>query len=384
MDKFKIMAEGYQVIARRYRPKQFDELVGQEHIVRTLKNAIESNRIGHAYLFVGPRGTGKTTVARIFAKALNAKGGPNVHPDDNDPIAKSIMDGSCMDVVEIDGASNRSIDEIRQLRDDCQYSPTVCTYKVYIIDEVHSLTQDAFNALLKTLEEPPSHVKFIFATTEAHKVLGTITSRCQRFEFRPIPEELIAKHLVNIAKKEGIDASEEALSAIARLANGGMRDAQSILDQMISFCGKKIDVNDVISVYGLASEEKIKTLLGDMAAANYPEVIAMVESLISDGCDLYRTLCDLQVRLRKAMLESFKTGWFDFGTKQLSSEQIMRMLDVLQGSEKSLKTGLSERANFEVALLKAVEQSRTRAINTLIKELDKLSGAPRETQKKNS
>ena len=378
------MAEAYQVIARRYRPKQFDELVGQEHIVRTLKNAIESKRIGHAYLFVGPRGTGKTTVARIFAKALNAKGGPNVHPDDDDPIAKSIMEGTCMDVVEIDGASNRSIDEIRQLREDCQYSPTVCTYKIYIIDEVHSLTQDAFNALLKTLEEPPSHVKFIFATTEAHKVLGTITSRCQRFEFRPIPEELIAKHLSNIAKKEGIDASDEALTAIARLANGGMRDAQSILDQMISFCGKKIGVDDVVSVYGLASESRIGEILSNMAAANYAELINSVEALINDGCDLYRTLCDLQVRLRKAMLESFKTGWYDFGSKQLSSEQIMRMLDVLQGSEKSLKSGLSERANFEVALLKAVEQSRTRAINTLIRELDKFSGAPRENQKKNS
>ncbi len=378
------MAEAYQVIARRYRPKQFDELVGQEHIVRTLKNAIESKRIGHAYLFVGPRGTGKTTVARIFAKALNAKGGPNVHPDDDDPIAKSIMEGTCMDVVEIDGASNRSIDEIRQLREDCQYSPTVCTYKIYIIDEVHSLTQDAFNALLKTLEEPPSHVKFIFATTEAHKVLGTITSRCQRFEFRPIPEELIAKHLSNIAKKEGIDASDEALTAIARLANGGMRDAQSILDQMISFCGKKIGVDDVVSVYGLASESRIGEILSNMAAANYAELINSVEALINDGCDLYRTLCDLQVRLRKAMLESFKSGWYDFGSKQLSSEQIMRMLDVLQGSEKSLKSGLSERANFEVALLKAVEQSRTRAINTLIRELDKLSGASRETQKKNS
>lgn len=378
------MAEAYQVIARRYRPKQFDELVGQEHIVRTLKNAIESKRIGHAYLFVGPRGTGKTTVARIFAKALNAKGGPNVHPDDDDPIAKSIMEGTCMDVVEIDGASNRSIDEIRQLREDCQYSPTVCTYKIYIIDEVHSLTQDAFNALLKTLEEPPSHVKFIFATTEAHKVLGTITSRCQRFEFRPIPEELIAKHLSNIAKKEGIDASDDALLAVARLANGGMRDAQSILDQMISFCGKKIGVDDVVSVYGLASESRISEILSNMAVANYAELIKSVESLINDGCDLYRTLCDLQVRLRKAMLESFKTGWYDFGSKQLSSEQIMRMLDVLQGSEKSLKSGLSERANFEVALLKAVEQSRTRAINTLIRELDKLSGAPREIQKKNS
>ena len=248
----------------------------------------------------------------------------------------------------------------------------------------YSLTQDAFNALLKTLEEPPPHVKFIFATTEAHKVLGTITSRCQRFEFRPIPEDLIAAHLANIAKKEDINASPDALKAVARLANGGMRDAQSILDQMISFCGREIGLNDVVSVYGLASPERIEKLACDMATGNYAEVVASVDSMIADGCDLYRAISDLQIHLREAMLASFKTGWRNFGGRDLSTEQIMRMLDVLQASEKSLKSGLSERANFEVALLKAVEQSRTRAINTLINELEKLSGAPREAQKKNS
>ncbi len=378
------MSEAYQVIARRYRPKQFSELVGQEHIVKTLTNAIESGRIGHAYLFVGPRGTGKTTVARLFAKALNAKGGPNIHPDENDDISQAIMNGSCMDVVEIDGASNRSIDEIRSLREECQYAPSQCTYKIYIIDEVHSLTSDAFNALLKTLEEPPKHVKFIFATTEAHKVLGTITSRCQRFEFRPIPEDLIAAHLAEIAKKEDISATPEALRAIARLANGGMRDAQSILDQMISFCGKKLGVNDVIGVYGLASEEQISDLVSKMAKGDYAAVVKAVDSLADNGCDLYRALCDMQNFVRTSMIESFSTGYKEFGEKKLSSEQMMRMLDVLQNAERGLKNGLSEKANFEVALLKAVEQSRARAINTLIKELDKLSTAPAEVQKKNS
>ncbi|MBE6413458.1 MAG: DNA polymerase III subunit gamma/tau [Verrucomicrobiaceae bacterium] len=374
----------YQVIARRYRPKQFSELVGQEHIVKTLSNAITSGRIGHAYLFVGPRGTGKTTVSRLFAKALNAKGGPNVHPDDNDEISQAIMNGTCMDVIEIDGASNRGIDDIKKLREDCRYAPTQCSFKIYIIDEVHSLSGDAFNALLKTLEEPPSHVKFIFATTEAHKVLGTITSRCQRFEFRPIPSEQIAKHLKYIAEQEDIDVSDEAIRAIARLANGGMRDAQSILDQMISFCGKKLEIADVIGVYGLVSETEVANLLEQMALGNYSAIVETVGELVDRGCDLYRALCDMQATLRNAMVESFKSGYYTFGQKSMSSEQIMRMLDVLQGAEKGLKNGLSEKANFEVALLKAVEESRVRAINTLIKELDKLSGADSETQKKNN
>ena len=187
------MEKGYQVIARRWRPKQFDELVGQDHIVRTLRNAIDTKRIAHAYLFVGPRGTGKTSTARLFAKALNAEGGPSATPDNDSEISKAIMGGSCMDVIEIDGASNNSVDQVRDLREDCQYAPTQCTFKIYIIDEVHMLSTAAFNALLKTLEEPPEHVKFFFATTEAHKVLPTIVSRCQRFSFVPFRTKLLLK-----------------------------------------------------------------------------------------------------------------------------------------------------------------------------------------------
>ena len=192
--------QAYQVIARRWRPKQFDELVGQDHIVKTLTNAIESNRIAHAYLFVGPRGTGKTSTARLFAKALNAESGPSVIVNNDSEVSLSIMNGSCMDVIEIDGASNNSVDQIRSLREECQYAPAQCSFKIYIIHEVHMLSTAAFNALLKTSEEPPEHVKFFFATTEAHKVLPTIVSRCQRFEFRPISEAVIAKKLKIIIK----------------------------------------------------------------------------------------------------------------------------------------------------------------------------------------
>ena len=238
----------YQVIARRWRPKQFSELVGQDHVVQTLGNAIKMGRIAHAYLFVGPRGTGKTTSARLFAKSINWEDGPSLEVPEDSDIGNAIMEGRCLDVIEIDGASNNSVDQVRDLRDECQYAPAQCRYKIYVIDEVHMLSQQAFNALLKTLEEPPSHVKFVFATTESHKVLPTIVSRCQRFEFRSIPAPLIVKKLKEICVAESIEVETEAIEAVARMAMGGMRDAQSILDQMISFCGKTISQKGQVRV----------------------------------------------------------------------------------------------------------------------------------------
>ncbi len=378
------MAEAYQVIARRWRPKQFDEIVGQEHIVRTLKNAITQNRLAHAYLFVGPRGTGKTTTARILAKALNAEGGPKVAPDDNTALAKAIMNGSCMDVQEIDGASNNSVENVRQLRDDCQYAPTQGKFKIYIIDEVHMLSTGAFNALLKTLEEPPPHVKFIFATTESQKVPATIVSRCQRFEFRPIPDAQIAEKLGKIAKAEGISVTPAALQSVARLAQGGMRDAQSILDQLISFCGQKIADDDVLDVYGLASVEQVGALARGLAAGDYAALVGEVEKLAAEGRDLNRVLLDLEAALREALLDAVRGNG---ATEQLGvparADALLRILETLHAGEDAVRRGLNERVNFEVLLLRAAEQGRTRAIDSLLHDLTELSaGLPQEAGQK--
>lgn len=375
---------GFQVIARRWRPRRFDELVGQDHIVRTLRNAIETKRMAHAYLFVGPRGTGKTTTARILAKSLNCTGGPRADYPLDDPVCLSIEQGSCLDVVEIDAASNRSLEDAKKIRDECQFAPTSCPFKVFIIDEVHQLTKDAFNALLKTLEEPPPWVKFILATTESDKVLPTITSRCQRLEFHPISEEVIAAQLARIVKADGVTADKEALTAIARLANGGMRDSQSILDQVISFSGKKIAEADVLSIYGLASAQQVADLCQAIATGDGKKVLSVCDVFHTEGRDLLRILSDLQLRVRAAALESVRSGGVSslLGAP-LQTEQLVRLLECLQEGEQGIRQGLSPRANFEVTLLKAIEQSRARSIDSLIKDIAAAAaGLPRESGEK--
>ncbi len=378
------MSSGYQVIARKWRPQTFDEVVGQDHVVRTLKNAIARNRIAHAYLFVGPRGTGKTTTARIFAKALNCVEGPTPTPCGKCEACVSIVNGSSMDVIEIDGASNNSVDQIRDLRDDVRYAPAQGKFKIYIIDEVHMLSASAFNALLKTLEEPPPHVKFVFATTEAHKVLPTIVSRCQRFDLKPISDELIVGRLAQIAQAEGIAVDEPALRAIARLADGGMRDSQSILDQMIAFCGDTVAEADVLEVYGLVSAAKVDELARALATGDNVKLLDLIDEFEANGRDLVRLLVDLQARVRQALIDAVRHGGSSGALgAPLSTESLTRLLDTLRESEAGLKFGLSERANFEVALLKAVENSRARAIDSLIRELTDLAeAAPGEGEKK--
>src|SRR5690349_9069521 len=283
----------YQVIARKYRPQRFADVVGQEHVTQTLAHAIEQNRIAHAYLFCGPRGTGKTTVARIFAKALNCTGGPKVEFDDADTRVQEIAEGRSIDVFEIDGASNNGVEQVRELRETCKYAPASSKFKIYIIDEVHMLSTAAFNALLKTLEEPPAHVKFMFATTDPEKVLPTILSRCQRFDLRRIPAALIVKHLTHIAKLEKVNIDDAALYAIARGADGGMRDAESTLDQLISFCGEKIEEADVLSMFGLAAQGQVLGLARAVLAGEIQAALTQLNELAQNGKDLGRLLSDL-------------------------------------------------------------------------------------------
>ncbi len=383
------MSTAYQVIARKWRPQTFDDVVGQDHVVRTLKNAITRQRIAHAYLFVGPRGTGKTSTARIFAKALNCTDGPKADFDVNDPACISIAEGSHLDVIEIDGASNNGVDQVRDLRETVRYAPAQGKFKVYIIDEVHMLSAAAFNALLKTLEEPPAHVKFVFATTDPQKVLPTIVSRCQRFDLKPIPPDLIVERLKRIAVDEKIKVSDAALACIARLADGGMRDAQSIFDQMISFCGAEIGEPDVLDVYGLVAADRIAALAAALAAGDHKQLIAIVDECDAAGRDLVRLLIDLQALVQAALLDAIAQGGRSdkLGGLPMTTEQITRLLDGLREGEGSVKLGLAEKINFEVTLLKAVEASRARAIDSLIKELAALTdeaaaGSPDSEKKK--
>lgn len=293
---------GYQALYRIWRPQRFEDLIGQQHVTKTLKNAIHLQKLSHAYLFTGPRGTGKTTSARIIAKAINCERAPVDEPCNECEMCKSITDGSSPDVIEIDAASHRGIDNIRDLRDKVKYAPSQAKMKVYIIDEVHMLSTEAFNALLKTLEEPPPHVIFILATTEPHKLPATIISRCQRFDFKPISSEEMVQRMKMITEREGIEADPYALSLIARAAQGGMRDALSILDQVISFCDEKITVDDVLAVTDTVSESMLFSTLRAFFDQDVEEALKIVREVIESGKDPMRFLEDLIFYLRDMLL----------------------------------------------------------------------------------
>jgi len=282
----------YQVTARKWRPQKFEEVVYQDHVSKTLKNSIEKGRVSHAYLFSGPRGTGKTTMARILAKALNCETGPTPSPCGECDNCREIRNSMSFDVIEIDGASNRGVNDIRELRENVNFAPVKAKYKIYIIDEVHMLTKEAFNALLKTLEEPPPHVVFIFATTEAHQVPDTILSRCQKYFFKKIPVDPIVRQLKNIIQHEGYRVSDRALFPIARAAEGSMRDAQSLMDQVISFSDSRkggdteISEMDALSILGIVPVESYAVLLGSIAAADTAAVMAEVHRISIMGADI--------------------------------------------------------------------------------------------------
>ncbi len=276
----------YEVLARKWRPQVFQDVIGQEHITQTLMNAIKTLRLAHAYLFGGPRGIGKTSVARILAKAINCKSGEPGIPCNTCPSCVEITTGSSVDVQEIDGASNRGIDEIRQLRENVKYMPSSSNYRIYIIDEVHMLTLPAFNALLKTLEEPPAHVKFIFATTETHKVPVTILSRCQRFDFKKIPPALIVSHLEKITKEENIKISKSGLAIIARVADGCMRDAQSLLDQVISYAGDKAEDNHVSEILGIIDRDVLQEASRAIIESSPEKCLGIVQKIYDYGYDI--------------------------------------------------------------------------------------------------
>jgi len=375
----------YQVIARKYRPQRFSDVVGQEHVTQTLSNAIEQNRIAHAYLFCGPRGTGKTTIARIFAKCLNSTGGPKVEFEDNDPRCLEITDGRALDVLEIDGASNNGVEQVRELRETCKYSPASSKFKIYIIDEVHMLTTAAFNALLKTLEEPPAHVKFMFATTEPEKVLPTILSRCQRFDLRRIPVALIVKHLAEIAKKEKVAVEQAALYAIARGAEGGMRDAESALDQLISFCGEKIVEGDVLSMFGLTAQGQIIALASAVLKGDAEAVLRELNELARHGKDLGRLLADLLGHFRNLLIyqvsrgdlklleiSEAESGSLKEQSAMISTEGVTRIMEVLTDSEGRLREAASKKIFIEVALLKAIQAREAVQIDAVLKQLQQL------------
>ncbi|MDR0932946.1 MAG: DNA polymerase III subunit gamma/tau [Victivallales bacterium] len=382
----------YQVIARKWRPQCFADVVGQEHVVRTLKNAIRQQRTAHAYLFVGQRGIGKTTLARIFAKAMNC-----LDPQDGEPCCKcasclAIAEENNLDVVEIDAASRNTVGDMRELAEDVMYQPVTGRYKIYIIDEVHMLSSQAWNALLKTVEEPPAHVKFIFATTEVHKVLKTIISRCQRFDLLPIPTRLIAERLRLIADREGVAINDDAVNAIARAAEGGMRDAQSLLDQMIAFFAQgdssAITGEQVLSLFGLTDRGDLDAILLSMLRNQPGEVVKVIATLAKKGKNLETLFDDLLDALRAVQLCAILPNPGEVlnetpetiercvkFAKIVRPDSLQILLETIAPVGRVLHDALNKQVYLETILLKAMREAHAVRIDDVLARLNQLRTA---------
>ncbi|MGI6081986.1 MAG: DNA polymerase III subunit gamma/tau [Limnochordia bacterium] len=361
----------YLSLYRKWRPQVFSQVVGQEHIVRTLTNALNTGRVAHAYLFSGPRGTGKTTFARLLAKGLNCEHGPTATPCDECDNCKQITRGSAVDVLEIDGASNRGIDEIRELRDRVRYAPASGRYKVYIIDEVHMLTNEAFNALLKVLEEPPSHIVFVFATTEAHKVPGTILSRCQKFDFRRFSHGQLTGHLKHVAEAEKVEAETQALALIARHAEGSMRDALAIMDQCLSAQPGTLDVDTVTEVLGIVRREALIELVGYILQGDLSGAIHLINALLDQGVEIKQLARDLTAYARDLVLlkaaptvplviaDESERETMKEQVAHCSLNQLLNVVNALVAVEAELRWSTSPAMAMEIAMAKAVAGSKT-------------------------
>jgi len=359
---------------RQWRPQDFEQLVGQEHISTTLKNAVATNRIAHAYLFSGPRGTGKTSMAKILAKALNCIEGPTTKPCNKCDNCQRITDGSSMDVLEIDAASNRGIDEIRELREKVKFTPVDGRFKVYIIDEVHMLTTEAFNALLKTLEEPPAHAIFILATTEPYKIPATILSRCQRYDFRRISTEDIVQRLNEVVQQMDIPAEAEAVEIIARAAEGGLRDALSMLDQCIAFEGDQVTTGQVRAMLGLAGEEWLLDMEGALLQRNVPEALAQIQNLMSMGKDPRQVLLELIVRFRNKLVHhAGKTeGAGEFEQPEIQAEEYIEIIKTLSDAAQEAKWASQPRIILELAVIEISRRKNLSDIAELMARIEKL------------
>ena len=381
----------YQVIARKWRPQSFSDVVGQQHVVRTLKNAIQQNRTAHAYLFVGPRGVGKTTLARIFAKAMNCASPRNGEPCCECESCLAIAQDRSLDVLEVDAASRNSTNDMRELSEDVLTRPVGGKYKIYIIDEVHMLSKAAWNVLLKTVEEPPSHVKFIFATTEVHQVLPTIISRCQRFDLLPIPTKLISERLRLVADTEKVAIRQDAIDAIARAAEGGMRDAQSLLDQMIAFfsqAGDEITGEQVLSLFGLTDRSDLDKLLCALTSNTPADVVTVISNLSRRGKNLETLFDDLLSALRIAQLCSIlpdPAALLDEGEETIrhyqelsrrTTPQILQiLLENLAPVGRVLHDALNKQVYLETILLKAMREAHAVNLDDILARLNQLRTA---------